>query len=148
MMKLTNAVEILYTGGPNSSKRHAVNPDPSIRRTLCGKPVKTIGAETMIQANITCVACRRILQSTGVLVDFPEITIPANAADTLGEKMTIAAPVAWHARIEALAPRCCYGPQFNRAVLYHLADVDAHVRNGYSTVAYDHLVAAEAAAAR
>lgn len=71
------------------------------------------------------------------------ITIPAYAADTLRESLTIEAPEDWHERIEALSPRCCYGPNYSRSVLSLLKDLDHQVRNGYSVLAYDTLLAAE-----
>lgn len=74
------------------------------------------------------------------------ITIPAYAADTLGESLTVEAPEDWHDRIMALSPRCCYGPNFHRAVKDNLVDMGDLVRRGYSTLAYDRLCQAEIAA--
>lgn len=76
------------------------------------------------------------------------ITIPAYAADTLGESVTLHAPEDWHERIEALSPRCCYGPNYNRTVLTLLRDMSGQVERGYSVLAYDTLLAAESAAKR
>jgi len=78
----------------------------------------------------------------------PSVTIPAFAADTLHETITLYAPVAWHDRIRALAPRCCYGPRYSRYVLETLREMSDNVRTGYSTLGYDRLVQAEALARR
>ena len=72
-----------------------------------------------------------------------DITIPAYAADTLGETMTVAAPDAWHDRIEALSVRVSYGPDYSRSAKDHLLDMSRLVRDGYTALAYDHLIAAE-----
>ena len=74
-----------------------------------------------------------------------QVTIPAYAADTLHETMTLDAPAEWHKRIRALTARTCYGPRWSRAAVSHLLDMSAMVRNGYSDAAYDHLLAAERA---
>lgn len=76
------------------------------------------------------------------------IKIPAYAADTLGESLTIEAPEDWHERIKALSPHCCYGPGFSRDVLWQVRELDYNVRSGYSLLAYDRLEAAEALARR
>lgn len=73
-----------------------------------------------------------------------DITIPAYAADTLGETLTVSAPEAWHDRIAALSERVSYGPNYSRSAKDHLLDMSRLVRDGYSAIAYDHLIAAEA----
>lgn len=78
----------------------------------------------------------------------PTVTIPAYAASVLDETLTLHAPAVWHERITALSERTCYGPDFSRRVVTHLIDMSDTVRSGYSALAYDHLLAAEAAAAR
>lgn len=74
------------------------------------------------------------------------VSIPAFAAPVLDEKLTVLAPRAWHARIARLAESTCYGPSYRRAVVDNLRDVDHLVRQGYTALAYDRLVAAERAA--
>lgn len=76
------------------------------------------------------------------------ITIPAYAADTLGETVTLRAPEDWHERIKALGPRCCYGPNYNRTIFTLLKDMSRQVEQGYSVLAYDTLLAAESVAKR
>lgn len=76
------------------------------------------------------------------------LTIPAYAADTLHETLTLHAPEDWHPRILSLAPRCCYGPKYHRGVITQLRDMSDCCVRGYSTVAYDHLLAAESMNAR
>jgi hypothetical protein len=71
------------------------------------------------------------------------VTVPAFAADTLGETLTVRVPAAWADRVRALGPFCSYGPRFTRGVVEALQDADRCVRNGYSAIAYDHLLAAE-----
>lgn len=79
----------------------------------------------------------------------PDVTIiPAFAWDTLNETLTVHAPRAWWPRIEALSAHTVYGPTFLRGVVDALRDVDRHVRNGYSLVAYDALLRAENIARR
>jgi len=74
-----------------------------------------------------------------------DITISAYAADTLGETMTVTAPCAWHDRICALSARVSYGPDYSRSAKDHLLDMSRLVRDGYTALAYDHLLAAESA---
>jgi hypothetical protein len=76
------------------------------------------------------------------------VTIPAYAADTLNETITLHAPDDWHDRIRQLSKRCCYGPNYRRAVLDSLRSMSDRCERGYSVVAYDDLLAAEQAAAR
>jgi len=71
------------------------------------------------------------------------ITIGAYAADTLGETLTAEAPAEWHPRIAALSTACSYGPAYRRAVPGLLADMSRNVRDGYTAIAYDFLLAAE-----
>lgn len=71
------------------------------------------------------------------------VTIPAFAADTLDESLELEAPAEWHDRIRALAPYCCYGPDYNRAVIYSLRELSRSVVDGYTTAAYDRLLDAE-----
>ena len=55
-------------------------------------------------------------------------------------------PDEWVSRVVDLAPCLVFGPGFRRAVAYALERMDQGVRAGYSTAAYDHLLAAERAA--
>lgn len=71
------------------------------------------------------------------------VTVPAFAADTLGETLTVRVPAAWADRVRALGPFCSYGPRFTRGVVEALQDVDRCVQAGYSVVAFDHLLTAE-----
>lgn len=71
------------------------------------------------------------------------IEIPAYAADTLGESMTLAAPIEWHERIAALSPFVCYGDSYSRGIKDNLLDMSNTVSTGYSDVAYDYLLNAE-----
>jgi len=74
------------------------------------------------------------------------LTIPAFAADTLGESLTIEAPPEWHDRIRLLSPYVCYGPDFRRAVLYSLRELSRLISNGnrdLRELAASHLVYAE-----
>lgn len=73
------------------------------------------------------------------------VTIPAYAADTLGESVMLCAPAAWHDRIRAIAATgaTTYGPSFRRSALSNLLNMSRAVRDGYSTLAYDYLVRAE-----
>lgn len=75
--------------------------------------------------------------------DTTSVTLPAFAADTLGESLVVQVPTSWAERVHALAAFCRYGPQFRRSVVEALVDVDRCVRDGYTVFAYDHLVAAE-----
>lgn len=76
------------------------------------------------------------------------VTIPAYAADTLGETITVHAPTEWHDRVRALGVHACYGPNYLRSVVHHLGDVDQRCRGGYLAIGLASLVAAEARAAR
>ena len=71
------------------------------------------------------------------------ITIPAYAAPTLAESLTIEAPAEWHERINVLGRFTCYGPNYRRAVVETLRDLSHQVHGGYTALAYDSLVAAE-----
>jgi hypothetical protein len=68
-----------------------------------------------------------------------EITIPAYAADTLGESITVLAPKSWHDTIRALAPHTVYGPDYLRAVVYSLERMSDIVEDGHTATAYDWL---------
>jgi hypothetical protein len=71
------------------------------------------------------------------------VTIPAYAAETLGESITLTCPEDWHDRVRALAPKCQYGPNYSRSILTQLRDMSDCCVRGYSALAYDYLLAAE-----
>lgn len=89
-----------------------------------------------------------VFHVAAVLRARPVVVIPAYAADTLGESLTIAAPAEWHDRIRALSTRTVYGPKYVRQIVAALVDLDREVRRGYSAAAYDRLVHAEELAVR
>lgn len=74
------------------------------------------------------------------------VSIPAYAADTLGETLTLHAPAGWHERIRALAPACCYGTTYRRDVVELLGQMSFDVLAGYHTLALSALEIAEALA--
>ena len=86
-------------------------------------------------------------------IDSPDGTTvyrPERVLLTVGDGVTFPfeAPADWHARIRALADLVRFGPNYRRPVLEALLAMDAAMRDGWSVGAYDHLVAAEQAAAR
>lgn len=59
------------------------------------------------------------------------LTLPAYAADTLGETITLTVPADRVSQVKALARFLPYGHEFNRAVLDQLITCSRITRHGY-----------------
>lgn len=77
------------------------------------------------------------------------VTYPAFAADTLGETLTLTFPAAWRERVDALADRFTFGPNYSRAIVETILDMSRQARDGDDlTLAAYSLESAERIAAR
>lgn len=70
------------------------------------------------------------------------LTLPAFAT-AIDETLTLGAPVEWHERIRALAPKLAYGPSYDRQVVYLLRSMSEAIRTGHPDHALSRLEAAE-----